>query len=440
MTATPRARALLGAAIPLAALAALDGYAGWRFLLFAVLAALGLGWLWAHDLQQGLSIEREMRFGWAHVGDLLEERFTLRHTGRLPALWVEVQDGSTLPGYRAGLVTGIGPGESSRWRSSGVCQRRGLFTLGPTRLLAADPLGLFAVRLDDPRCVQLMVTPPVAPLPQVEVAPGGRAGAGRPRRSAPERTVSADGVRQYVPGDSLRWVHWRTTARRAEPFVRTFESLPSGDWWIVLDLNRRVQAGQGARSTAEHGVILAASLADRGLRRSRAVGLAANGQPFAWLPPRQGDDQRWQILRTLALVEPGERPLAELLARLQGALAGGSSLVLITPDRDGAWLEALLPLTWKGIVPTVLYLDPAGFDGAAAPTAADAAAHSPGPPVVDPLAGELAQHGIQYLHIIPELLKRSIIPAGERDWRWRVTPSGRAVTANPAQDLSWRQV
>jgi uncharacterized protein (DUF58 family) len=365
-----------------------------------------------------------MRFGWAQVGDHMEERFTLQNDSRLPCPWIELDDHSNIPGYQASRATGIGGNGRSQWRIRVRCDRRGLFTLGPTTLRSADPLGIYSIEIHDPRSATLMVTPPIVPLPEIEVAPGGRAGEGRPRSNAPERTVSAAGVREYLPGDSLRWIHWRSSARRDDYFVRTFESTPSGDWWIILDADQRVQAGQGARATAEHGVVLAASLADRGLRLGRAVGLIAHGKPLVWLPPREGDAQRWQILRSLALLEPDQNPLGELLDGIRPTLGGATSLVVITPNVSGEWLAAILPLLWQGAVPTVLLFDPVSFGGQGDYRV---------------LSAQLIRWGIQHHVITPDLLDRPEAQPGSRGrWDWRISPTGRAVALNPALDTSWK--
>jgi uncharacterized protein (DUF58 family) len=416
----------------LLALSIIDEYAGWRFLLFGLAGAWALSRYWAHSLARGLGLKREIRFGWAQVGDRLEERLTLTNKSSLPAVWVQIHDHSDLPGYSIDQVRAADGTSTTTWRSSGQCSRRGLFTLGPTSLSASDPLGLYTIQLHDPRSVQLMVTPPVVPLPHIQVAPGGMAGEGRPRPNAPQRTVSASGVREYLPGDSLRLIHWRTTARRQQFHVRTFDNTPLGDWWLILDANQSVQAGQGARSTAEHGVILAASLADRGLRLGRAVGLAAEGDALTWLLPRQGDGQRWAILRSLALLEPGQRPLADLLAGLAPSLGQNASLVLVTPDVGGEWLEALLPLMWRGLAPTVLLLDPASFGAAPSGLSARSTAR---------LAAELARQGISHQMITPELLDRpEARPGQEGAWRWRVTPSGRAIADEASLTAPWRSL
>ena len=148
--------------------------------------------------------------------------------------------------------------------------------LDPTTLRTGDPFGIYTVTIENPGATNMMVMPPIVPLPRIEIAPGGRAGEGNRRVESFDRAVSVKSVRDYVPGDSLNVIHWRATAHRDSLFVRLFDSTPASDWWILLDLNQRAQIGQGQNSTIEHGIILAASLADRGLRAGRAVGLVAD--------------------------------------------------------------------------------------------------------------------------------------------------------------------
>jgi uncharacterized protein (DUF58 family) len=365
-----------------------------------------------------------MRFGWVQVGDRMQERFTLVNRGWAPGLWVEMMDHSTLPDYRVSRVTGTGSRDSLRWYMEGVCTRRGLFTLGPTSLRAGDPLGLYTVSLDYPGWTSLLVMPPIVPLPSIEVAPGGQAGEGRPRAGALERTVSAAGVRDYVPGDSLRWIHWRTSAHRDSFFIRLLESTPSGDWWIFLDMDRRVQAGQGQASTEEHGVILAASLADRGLRSRRAVGLVTCGEELTWLPPQTGDGQRLRILRALALATPGSRSLAKLLARARPAFDQLASLLIITPATRTDWIEALLPLLRRGVVPTVLLLDPVSFGGT---------------DDIDRTVALLSNLGVTRYVITRDLLDRTETrPAQPEPWERQASPRRRVVPVRRPRNVAWK--
>lgn len=399
-------------------------FRGWVILLIGLGGGWLLSYLWARSLLHNVRFIREVRFGWAQVGDRLEERCTLINRGLAPAIWVEVIDHSTMPNYQVGLVTGVGGNAQNQWQTQGICTRRGLYTLGPTTLQTGDPFGLYTVTWHYPNFATLTVTPPVVPLPTIEVAPGGRVGEGRPRANPLERTVSSATVREYVPGDTLNWIHWRTSAHRNALFVRLFDNTPAGDWWIFLDLDQRVQVVQDNTATEEHTVILAASLADRGLRAGRAVGLVTHGEELIWLPPQTGDGQRQNILRALAVVNPGPRPLAELLSRVRPTSGQLASLIVITPSPDRDWVEALLPLLRRGVVATVLLLDPVSFGGQGD---------------VRGTLALLADLGVAHYVITPELLDRPEARPGQQGaWQWRVTPTGRAIAVHRPENIRWK--
>jgi uncharacterized protein (DUF58 family) len=290
--------------------------------------------------------------------------------------------------------------------------------------LTGDPFGIYSVTITDPAKAMLMVMPPVVPLPELEIIPGGYSGEGRPIPNAPERTVDASSVREYAPGDSLRLVHWKTTAHHDKPFVRLFDGTPASDWWILLDLQAGAQAGAGGDSTEEHGVMLAASLAERGLRAQRGVGLVVNGKSLDWLPPRTDAGQRWEILRVLALASRGVPSLGEVLEHIRPSLSRNASLVIITPTDRLDWLTRLPLLQRRGIRPTIFLFDLQSFDGKLDNST---------------LAAELKQ-----LHVTCHSLPREFMdrpearPGTAGQWEWRISATGRAIPVRAPQDHRWR--
>ncbi len=402
-------------------------YKGWTILLVSLGGVWLISYIWAKSLLQGLKLSREIRFGWAQVGDHIEERFTIINDSNFPALWLEILDHSTIPNYTCSQVTGIESLTRTSWLTQGICTQRGVFTLGPTSLQTGDPFGLYTVTVQYSDSTTLTVMPPILALPTIQISPGGRMGEGRPRPTMLERTVSCSSVREYVHGDSMQWVHWPTSARRGALYVRQFDSMPSGDWWIFLDLAQDVQVGQGDASTIEHAIVLAASLAGQGLALGRAVGLVTHGRGLVWLSPFGGDSQRWKILQALAIAETGERSLAELLTRARPAFGQISSLVIITPDISGQWIEAMLPLLRRGAVPTVLLFDPVSFGSTSHKSGGTKA-------LLDDL-------GVTCHLITKDLLDRPEARPGEQGhWKWRVTPSGRTIAVQQPRDTAWKKL
>ena len=402
-------------------------YRGW--MLFIVI--LGGLWIicffWTRALSRGIDLRREIRFGWTQVGDRLEERFVLTNTAPFPALWLEVRDHSSMPEYDASRGTGIDANGSSEWRTSGQCRHRGVYTMGPTTISTGDPFGVYCAHVEFESTRDLLVLPAIIPLPKLTVATGGRTGEGRPRPTAMERTVSAAGVREYTPGDHWRWVHWPTSVRRNTLYVRLFESTPASDWWVILDMDAQVQVGTGERSTLEHSITLAASLVDRGIRESKAVGFSAFDEQLIWHSPRGGDTQRWKILRSMATMSTGQMRLSEFLSTMRHEFGKQTSLVIITTSLDPAWIDQLVLLMRSGVAPTILIFDAEAY---AAESATDGTVA---------LRSLLTSLGVMSYRMTPDMFDLpEAMPGHAGEWNLRELPTGMVVSVGKAPDESWR--
>jgi uncharacterized protein (DUF58 family) len=339
----------------------------WMILLVGLLVSFAFSYYWAVSLKENLNLKREMRFGWSRVGDHLQERFVLENNARVPAPWIYLEDHSDLPGYTGSRIVRIGGKSVRKWFERGTCERRGLYTIGPTTIHTGDPLGIFKVAISYPGTSNMMVMPPIFRLPEIRIAPGGRIGDGANISHSWEEAVTVSGVREYHPGDSLRHIHWPTSARKGDLFVRSYDNTPTSDQWIFLDMNARVHAGEGQDASEEHGVILAASLMNWSLENGRPVGFGSNGRKLSWYQPRLEETQKWVILRALALLALGDQPYRKLLDVARKSIRFRSSVILITPDSEGTWLDPLLMMRKNGIIPTVLLLNSLAFGGQGAP-------------------------------------------------------------------------
>lgn len=415
VTIRPRSRMPLALAVLLILLQLVSPHRAWIILLCGVGGMMLAAYWWAHSLANSMRVTRSLRYVWAQVGDLLEERFALHNQGMWPVLWAEVDDESNLPDYPSSRAVAASSGQKSGWRVSTVCKRRGLFTLGPWMVRTQDPFGLFSVTQRYEHTLSLLVVPPIVELPAVVLPRGVATGRAVARQPAVDLTLNVSTTRPYAPGDPLRRIHWPSSAHHDTLMSKTFDAEVSGDLWIVLDLDASVQAGEGEESTEEYGVILAASLTDRMLRQNRAVGLVAYGARDAYLVPGRGEGQLWRVLRALALVQAGERrPLATVLTEMRAVLGRRTTVAVITPSGDPAWVEALWPLLRRWVAPTAILLDPVSFGGEGN---------------LSVVRSMLARLGIP-AHVIaqghPFPLSHRTRRGGGR-WEFRTTATGRAV-------------
>jgi uncharacterized protein (DUF58 family) len=340
---------------------------GWQpfwVLTYALLSALVLSVVWLALSVRGITFARSALGGRAQVGERVEESLTLENHSVIPKLWIQVSDGSTLPGHHAGYVSSVGPHQRIAWRAKTVCRRRGRFTLGPVTATTGDPLGLFRRELVLAPEHQLLVLPPTLPLSHFELVPGLMPGRGRGAQRSQQTTTNVVTVRNYVPGDALTRIHWPSTARLSQFMVKEFDLDPTIDVVLLLDLDREAQAGEGDSSTEEYGVTIAASISAYLLRHQElSVGLQVNGTAESGLALDRGERQLDRVLELLAIAHATRRvSLAGALAVQETRLARNTVLVVITPSTELDWPQALHHLQRRGVRPLVILMDPQSFD------------------------------------------------------------------------------
>jgi uncharacterized protein (DUF58 family) len=244
-----------------------------------------------------------------------------------------------------------------------------VFALGPYDVRMGDPFGIFTARQVYAKRREILVYPPLAPLPPHLLPHRSAQGERRPLyQPLAAQTMEAYSTRPYQPGDPLRHVHWRTTARRGETFVRLFEPEAASSVWLLPDLDasehRSLEGLDPLDSSLETMMIAAASLAAQLLNEQIAVGLLP-GDPANVILPRRGTAHLWNLLIGLAPLQAQRgRPLAEAIAQQRALLAPSDLLVVLTPSLDPAWLGALRSLNGlQHAGARALLLDPASFGG-----------------------------------------------------------------------------
>jgi uncharacterized protein (DUF58 family) len=389
------------------------------FNLSYLLAALLLvSYFWSWSNVHGLSLVRQTSSQRSQVGEVAEERFLVRNKSLLPKLWVEVRDRSELPDHHASwVVNSLGGHRSRGWSVRTVCRRRGRFRLGPISLISSDPFGLFEHRQQVPATASIVVYPLSVDLPHFALPSGELPGGGAMRLRTHYITTNVSGVRDYFPGDSFNRMHWPSTARTGRLIVKEFELDPTGDVWLFLDMQGAVQAEltwqeevaevaalRRSRhslppSTEEYIVTISASLTRHFLSRNRAVGLVAYAQKREVLAPDRGERQLNKIMEALAVVRAvGTMPMAQILAAEGKGLGRNTSVIVVSPSDDVAWVERLRDLRRRGIRGIGIVPDATTF----------------GKPVnTDTVLAALQQSGIRAYRVREgDALKAALSPAG----------------------------
>jgi uncharacterized protein (DUF58 family) len=306
----------------------------------------------------------------AFEGEEIEVRVILENRGRAPRFMVEAVDAipAAAPHEREPLVFAARlPGRARRdfvYRL--CCFKRGYYTVGPLRLRSAYPLGIaWSEREGDRTLPTLLVYPSMFEIASFPLlAAGSLVSSGQ---ESMERTGGSDdffGTREYRQGDSLRHIHWPSTARHDRLIVKEFEVRASTEMTLILDLHRESNAGEERESTLEYEVRIAASLARYALERGHTVQLSGYGREAAVVPPGRGLHHLPLVLDVLARVAAdGPFPYHETITRAARFLRDGSTAVLFLPGNGGLddYLYPLGLMRAKRVRPVAICFDRASF-------------------------------------------------------------------------------
>ena len=215
----------------------------------------------------------------------------------------------------------------------------------------------------------LLWTGKVATLPTLRVLPSGERltrlldppeartvlGAHRSRRQGEGHEFAA--LRPYAPGDRLRNLNWRATARHRRPYVNRQHQEVSGDVVIVVDA-----FGDGSEAS-EVAIARAAragwALASAHLRVNDRVGLAAPGSAVRWLPPAAGRRAKYALFETLLGV--GDLTARVSVADDSGGIGGpvpaAALLIALTDLHDQRMLRTVQRWAARGRSVVVALMD-----------------------------------------------------------------------------------
>lgn len=330
--------------------------------VLALVSVISFIWTWISLQWLDVTVERRTRR--AYVGETIEERLTVRSTGKLPKPPLVIDDLTDLPGYSNGLVASLSSGGMRSWRTAVPARKRGVYHLGPVRVVNTDAFGLIRRERQFGKAEKLVVYPRIHQVPGFQIPTAHLTGNNTARRRSHELTPHAASVREYASGDSISRVHWNSTARLGKLMSKEFDVERSGDIWLVVDLHRDVHAGELDESTDEYAVSIAASLAKRYIDSGLPVGLVAHGDRRYFLPPETGAAHFDRILEFLAMSKAeGTTPLADVLTAEEAEFAYNSALVVTTPSHRSDWPAALRELTRRRVRVVVTLLDGKTFGG-----------------------------------------------------------------------------
>ncbi len=356
------------------------------YLLYTLAGVLFLGRLWARRSLSSVALARH-HDSRLFLGETLNVVVEIHNQGWLPVLWLRLSD--TVPAELSlsqefRHVISLLPHERLHLNYALRGRRRGYYRIGPLVTRGGDLLGSTAYEGRQVADDFVVVYPKIVPLHDLGFPSQSPFGTLPSHERVFEDPTRIQGVRGYLPGDSLRRMDWKTSARLGSLQVRRFEPAISLETAIFLNLDGAEYPRRERLPATEMGIVVAASVAVQVVERRQAVGLVTNGcdplrngafpaehaTPSAEggdgapgvehthlnpaLPLRKGRDHLMHLLDLLARIELASEeeavPFLELLRRRSLGLPWGSTVVAVTGREVKGLMSTLLALRRRGLI------------------------------------------------------------------------------------------
>jgi uncharacterized protein (DUF58 family) len=367
-------------------LAAVVYLAAWAFgsrVLYPVAVglslAVALAWVWARSLRRPMRLERRTGHTDHFEGsDVLVEVELVPETALVPASVLLVERIGRL-GERTTVLERRGHRLGGRYFLDNLPRGRYAFT--DVRAVLDDPFGLERVEQPLAGDGTLLVYPRLVDLEGV-FTQGIEAHQGR--RLAMWRPAGFDlhSVREYQQGESLRKVHWPTTARRGELMVKDFDDAARDEVAVILDAEATSVVGTAPDSSFESQVRAAGSILQAHVRAGRRSVLIVNGAQRRVQEVHTAGGEWRQALELLASVEPdGAEPVANLVADDASPAARALELVVVSAALTATLADRLAQRARSRRRVSLVFVDASSFA-------------SPPRPATEPLLLRLQAAGI----------------------------------------------
>jgi uncharacterized protein (DUF58 family) len=335
---------------------------GWLFVLSSLLLGAVVGGIAVPiSMVRGLRVERRAPPE-AFVGDEVPVDLIIENQARGSRLSIAIGDPHIAP--TSAFLPTIRAGERIGVHTVRLATRRGVMDQSPVELASTAPFGLARARVVVPASGRTVIFPRVVPLGRLQFLE--RAATRSMPLGQSSRRGEGDeflGVREYRYGDSLRNVHWPSTARRGALVVREMEYRTPASVAILVD----TWTDAGEEETAlDLSCTVAASTAVAALADGHEVLLAAAQLGVAGPPVSM--DRREALTWLAGLAAPGGQQLAAVIEQAAPSWCSAALIVVPTwrPNGAAALRPPVAELIRRGASVIVAVIDASGFGARAA--------------------------------------------------------------------------
>jgi uncharacterized protein (DUF58 family) len=333
------------------------------YFLFSA-TIISLAWLFVTYFTAQLQLSRKM-VSRVTEGDTLEVSVQIRSRSFLPVFNFALQDyfSFSQPNQESTsfFVGYMGLKSFCEIKYDYFCYKRGEYKIGPFVAYFFDPLNLFYFKRVFHVYSAVVVYPQIFKIEKFPALTRSIVpwfGIETARSSGDEDEFY--GVREYKEGESVKKIHWISSARKNKLIVKQYQLQSFFGTTIIFNLEKAKNLGVGKESVAEYIIKIVASVASYLTERGVPIELMAHIGEMVHLPFNKGQEHLENILRVLAVAQVESRvSFSEVFEEFARYIPNDSNMVAVISDQDYTDLPRMLALYNRGVslIPLIVCSD-----------------------------------------------------------------------------------
>lgn len=327
-------------------------------IVYLFVGAFLVSQLWVQKNRKAIRYERKVDRH-AFWGENIPVNIKITNSSVIPVPWLQMYESmpvELVAGIPIKQVVSLNPRGRVELDYILHARKRGYYAIGPLFISLGDMLGLCDIQHGKASTDFLTVFPRIIPFTKVDLpshSPLGTLRTNQPIFEDPSRVLSK---RNYVYGDSMRRIDWKSSASVGNLQVKLYES--SIELEVVLFLNMKISdySAKARIDSQELAVVIAASLANWVISKKQSVGLITNGisviedSEFRPIMPHKGRTHLMHILETLAKIKGGDSySITNALQKYGAKLSWGTTAVIITGKIDDGLFDEVFSARRRGL-------------------------------------------------------------------------------------------
>lgn len=335
------------------------------YIFFIILMTIIVSLVYTVIISKKIEITQKPAKNYYHVGDLLETRTVVYNESILTIPYIEIKNDivKNIAGIKPkGSIVYILPFDSKTIIDKMNCKYRGYYSYNTIKINISDIFGIFSIAKDI-KCNELItIYPKITKLNRFNIKSLQIYGTASTRKKANEDYSSITDIRKYYPGDSLKKIHWKVSAKRNMLHVKNYEMNGSAETDIFINFRGEDYYEPKRMDIEEKIVECAVAIINYMLERNISTYLFGSDKRYIYIKGRDLKTFKSFMDELITVKSNGDILFNQFLESRSKLLSKGSSIIIITPLINEKYLEKIIGIKEYGMDVIIIYVSDKDID------------------------------------------------------------------------------